>query len=162
VSFLYALPIAHSLGRALIISIMPKGIKGFQKGCVCPNTGRTRFKKGHTTWNKGKRCPQIAKAQLGKKNSMFGRKGEKSPSWKNGATPKNKLIRCSVEFIHWREKVFERDNYTCWICKLKGYLHPHHLKRFSDYPKLRFKISNGLTLCEFCHKTYTKFGRSMS
>jgi len=33
---------------------MPKGIKGFQEGHPCFNTGITQFKKGVAPWNKGK------------------------------------------------------------------------------------------------------------
>jgi hypothetical protein len=86
-------------------------------------------------------------------------KGEKNPQWKGGVTPKNKIIRSSSEFKQWRKQVFEYDNYTCWICGVRGKkIHPHHLKSFSKYPNLRFVKSNGLTLCEYCHKTYTNFG----
>jgi hypothetical protein len=84
--------------------------------------------------------------------------GKDNPQWKDGVTPVNKLLRGSSEFKKWREEVFEYDDYTCWICELTGRLHPHHLKSFSNYPALRFVKSNGLTLCEFCHKTYTDFG----
>ena len=94
------------------------------------------------------------KKKIGNANS-----GEKSSFWKGGITPLHLKIRNSVRMKKWREAVFIRDNYTCYICEKRGgVLHPHHLKRFADYPKLRFKLSNGLTLCEFCHKTYTNWG----
>lgn len=76
-----------------------------------------------------------------------------------GATEERKLIRKSAEYKEWRKRVFERENYTCWICGENGILHPHHLKSFSKYPKLRLDVNNGLTLCEFCHRTYTDFGK---
>ena len=101
----------------------------FQKGHLAT---KGSFKKGH-------------------KNVYFGKENPK--------TPQNKLLRGSLRFKLWRKEVFERDNWTCWICEMKGFtLHPHHLKSFALYPKLRFKKSNGLTLCEFCHRTYTDFG----
>ena len=103
---------------------------------------------------KGTRHSKKAKEKIGKAN-----KGNKSHFWKGGLTPKNKLIRNSSRFKQWRKLVFKRDNWTCWICREKGViLHPHHLKSFSKYPKLRFKVSNGLTLCNFCHRIYTNFG----
>lgn len=53
----------------------------------------------------------------------------------------------------WRENVFQRDNWTCQGCEKRGcYLEAHHIKSWSHYPKLRFSISNGLTLCKDCHK----------
>ena len=52
----------------------------------------------------------------------------------------------------WREKVFERDNYTCQECgDTKSYLHPHHVKGFALYKELRYDANNGLTLCKNCH-----------
>jgi len=78
-----------------------------------------------------------------------------------GATKENKLIKKSSGYRLWRETVFQRDDYTCWICEIRGgVLHPHHLKAFSLYRKLRLVVSNGLTLCKFCHKTYTDFGKN--
>jgi len=102
----------------------------------------------------------------GKKHSMESRvkiskaiRGKKHWNWKGGIESQYKRIRKGVDFKIWREKVFKQDNYVCWICEEKGKkLHPHHLKKFSNYPKLRFDVKNGLSLCEFCHKTYTKFG----
>ena len=55
-----------------------------------------------------------------------------------------------------RRKIYARDKYTCQICrqkpKGKGQLNAHHIKKWSEYPKLRFKISNGITVCLGCHK----------
>lgn len=76
--------------------------------------------------------------------------------WKGGITPINQAIRNSIEYKLWREAVFKRDNWTCIFCLQRGgELEADHIKRFSDYPELRFAIDNGRTLCKECHKKIT-------
>jgi 5-methylcytosine-specific restriction endonuclease McrA len=56
-------------------------------------------------------------------------------------------LRDSIEYKRWRMKVFLRDNFTCQFCWKRGiYLEAHHIKDFKKYPKLRFKVENGITL----------------
>lgn len=112
---------------------------------------RTTFKKGQSSWSKGKKLPE--------------RSGEKSPTWKGGITPINLKIRNSVEYKAWREAVFKRDNWACVWCGAKCgngknvILNADHIKPFSLFPELRLEVSNGRTLCKPCHKktdTYCK------
>lgn len=106
---------------------------------------------------KGKKLPQWWKDKITNKFEN----GEKHPNWKGGISPENKVIRRSNEFKEWRLKVFERDKYTCQVCKIKGNeLHPHHIKPFCDYPELRFDVSNGQTLCKDCHKKTDTWGKN--
>jgi len=56
------------------------------------------------------------------------------------------------KLILWRNSVFERDNYTCQKCGVKNcYLEAHHKKSWAKYPKLRYILTNGITLCKKCH-----------
>lgn len=83
--------------------------------------------------------------------------GKDNPQWKGGVTSKNKSLRGSFLFRIWREAVFLRDNWTCQKCEKRGnYLHPHHIKNFSDNPEIRFAIDNGITLCKNCHNEFHK------
>lgn len=69
--------------------------------------------------------------------------------------------RQTKEYRDWRSMVFERDNFTCQICgKVGGSLNAHHIKKFNEYPKLRFEVSNGVTLCEKCHRELHKRERN--
>jgi len=61
----------------------------------------------------------------------------------------------------WREKVFERDDWTCQACgKRGGRLQAHHIKPFKEYPDLRHSLSNGQTLCIACHRKTETYGWS--
>lgn len=79
--------------------------------------------------------------------------GEKAKNWRGGKTGEAHCIRTRLDYIEWRDSVFQRDNYTCQKCgKHGGDLHAHHIKSFADYPELRTEIWNGMTLCIPCHK----------
>ena len=116
------------------------------------------FKKGNIPWNKG---IKLGKGFYPNRDISYLKKyqfqsGENHHNWKGGRVQRKKHE--GGIYLRWTRKVYRYDNYTCWICEKRGgKLAVHHLKGWSEYPKLRYKISNGLTLCEFCHKTYTKF-----
>src|SRR5690349_16028079 len=114
---------------------------------------------------------KISKSKRGVKLSLItryrmsqSRKGKKNNSWKGGITPYNSLLRRTIEYKLWRESVFKRDDWTCVFCGIKSgkgvkvFLHADHIKRFADYPNLRFDINNGRTLCKDCHKNTDTYG----
>jgi len=75
-------------------------------------------------------------------------------NWRGGLTIKHIRIRGVRSYKLWRMAVMKRDNWTCVFCgKRGGYLEADHIKRFSEFPKLRFEIDNGRTLCRPCHET---------
>ena len=86
--------------------------------------------------------------------------GSQHGNWKGGITPENVKIRKSVEYENWREKIFERDDYTCQECGQIGYeLRAHHINSFSEDEEKRLDVDNGVTLCADCHrKFHNKFG----
>lgn len=68
----------------------------------------------------------------------------------------------TYEYREWRSNVFQRDNWTCQTCGMRSkagepiYLEAHHIKSWAKYPKLRYEINNGITLCRECHKLTRK------
>jgi len=115
--------------------------------------------KGQEGYWLGKKRP--LHSQKTKEKMSLAHKGEKSYLWKGGITPKNKKIRNNIKYRLWREEVFKRDNWTCVFCR-KGNccLNAHHIYSFANYLKLRFIVSNGITLCRECHQEFhNKYGR---
>jgi hypothetical protein len=67
--------------------------------------------------------------------------------------------RHTKQYQDWRKAVFERDNFTCQDCGQRGgKLEAHHIKTFKKYPKLRYILENGITLCRSCHMKRHKRG----
>ena len=141
------------------------------KKCVnkSPRSEETRLKQrqaklGKSSWNKGKKLSELHKLHLRKKHkpisdtsNMRGRR-----PWNkigDGITPINERIRRSPEYKQWRKKVFERDKSICiWCGQRGGNLEADHIKSFSQYPKLRFIVSNGRVLCKACHRKTKTWG----
>ncbi len=91
-------------------------------------------------------------------------KGSNSRFWRGGLTDENRGHRNSVQYTIWREQVFKRDNWTCQECNTRSgngkkvILNADHIKAWSKFPKLRFELNNGRTLCLDCHKQTDTFG----
>jgi len=87
------------------------------------------------------------KRKIGNKN-----RGENSYWWKGGVSKIHETMRDGVEMKIWRSKVFQRDDYTCQICKQRGgELNADHIRPLAISPELAYDLSNGRTLCKSCH-----------
>jgi len=121
---------------------------------------KTEFKKGCTSHNAGKTGWMTPEHQEALRKANTGR-----PAWNKGTTgllkawnkigdgitPEQKLLRHKFRKTM-QASVFARDNYTCQMCQqYSGNLQVDHIKRWSEYPELRFDIDNCRTLCMACH-----------
>lgn len=137
---------------------------------------------GKASWNKGKtgiyneeqlqkirdaRAKQVftTESQLKKSESLKqaykegSRKVEDLAWYIDGRHAGKTPIKQSYEYKLWRKSVFERDNYTCQMCKQRGgELQADHIKPQSIYPELRLDLDNGRTLCRPCHQTTDTWG----
>lgn len=99
------------------------------------------------------------------KEIISNRTGENNPNWNHNLS---KVDRIELEndrilfpkYIKWRKKVYKRDNYTCQCCYKKSKnIEAHHLYSYHSHKSLRYVVTNGVTLCEACHKTFhSEFG----
>ncbi len=61
------------------------------------------------------------------------------------------------KYIKRRNKVFAKDNYTCQCCgTVRIKIQAHHVFSFHSHKHLRYITTNGITLCENCHKKFHK------
>ncbi len=128
----------------------PKDIKR-NKNFFCSRTCCCKYRIGKDTWNKGKKLyPHTLEQRMAK---SVRQRGKNSHFWQGGKTKQSFLIRHSLKYRLWRNKVFKRDHYTCQFCgQIGGRLHADHIEPFSLFPKKRFLLSNGRTLCVECHE----------
>ena len=63
----------------------------------------------------------------------------------------------SPAYANFKKEVKKRDERKCQgpACKSNKALEVHHIRKWADFPSLRFDISNGITLCKKCHKRVT-------
>ena len=145
--------------------------KKIMRSCSEAKTGRKilKFTDEHKRKigmsNKNKKRTKETKEKLSK--AKINKYGEETNNWKGGKTPLNQLIRHSFKNKAWIHSTFERNNYTCKVCKKRGgNLNAHHIKLFNIIIKENniktlkeaifcddlWNLSNGITLCEKCHK----------
>lgn len=88
-------------------------------------------------------------------------RGANNANWKGGITAKKhgkrRFLQGTTEYRSWRRAVFERDDYTCIDCGVRGAkIQADHVKPYALFPELIFDINNGQTVCVPCHKKRTK------
>lgn len=104
------------------------------------------------------RGKQVSSAKKG--NCPY-RSGSLNPNWKGGITDESHKLRRKFQYSL-RKEVLARDNNTCVICDTQSEnLHVDHIKSWTDFPELRFEITNCRTLCVPCHY-YVTFRRRLA
>lgn len=93
----------------------------------------------------------------GDKCKSVGNTGENHPRWNDELTHTDRITeRKYPKYYKWREEVFKKDDFTCQRCgdNKGGNLHAHHILNYAEHTKLRTVVSNGITLCNICHKKF--------
>lgn len=95
-----------------------------------------------------KSCPECKREQF---------RGKNNPRWNSSKTSEERQDdRKYPQYDIWRKGVYSRDNYFCQLCgsKKSGILIAHHINSYLRFPELRTELSNGVTLCNSCHKEF--------
>lgn len=159
---------------------------------ICYNTGRTQFKVGQPKTENMKKAASKAlkKLWIEKHDYMASimkdfwsehydymvstrRRGKNHPAWNENIDFVKRARNYLYNYTNWRDEVFKRDKYTCYICGNVGKrLNAHHVYPFTElindfllehdgneeelYEQLKswdrlIDTSIGITLCEECH-----------
>ena len=161
-------------------TMFKKGFKPWNTGKKMPQESVEKMRQaklGYVPWNKGKSgylsketLERLSKMRRGVKAWNSGKTSkddprilakENNPNWQGGITKINWTFRHTWGYKQWRRKILKRDDYKCILCGNTKRLHADHIIPFSINKKLRLEVSNGRTLCFWCHiKTPTWGGRS--
>lgn len=128
--------------------------------CECGNTCIVRgnmLTSGHTT-----SCGCYKKdlqQKLGKEESykrLPHLYGENNPNYNPNLTDEERTLnRDTKENTIWKQQVKEKANFTCDICGYRGSkLRSHHLDGYNWCKERRLDLTNGVCLCESCHKEF--------
>jgi len=155
-----------------------------EKGHPQFNTGRTWFKNGNKLFlgrrHSKKTRTKISLSKIGKPLSLEHRKKLSAShqkiainNWREFSRKTYRRIRGTLKYSEWRKQVFERDNFTCQICGVRGNkLHVDHfpkpmclyIKENSEmFPEkdlydvlmmdgILWNKKSGRTLCVGCHR----------
>lgn len=87
--------------------------------------------------------------------------GENNPLWDFDKTDEEREERRNIEgYSQWIKQVYKKDNYTCQCCGVRNgngkaiKLNAHHKEGYNWCTERRLDITNGVTLCEDCHKEF--------
>lgn len=104
-------------------------------------------KRCYSEFQKGKQIPPNIQNKRGKKPRTY------------HLNPNKRSKHGGAVYSEWRTAIFKRDEYTCQRCGTVGEkLNADHIKPWAKYPELRYKLSNGRTLCILCHKKSDSYG----
>lgn len=138
--------------------------RGKSKSCGClKKESSTKTIQKQNEKQKGENHPFYGKrlTQEHKRKISDARKGkcvgELNPNYNTGITDEERENRKDRPYIkQWQREVKHQANYTCDICGKRGNgtLHSHHLDSYNSHEERRLDITNGVCLCEHCHRDF--------
>lgn len=126
----------------------------YKKGARCQECyDERRGLKGEDNPNYGK--PRTEEQKRKQSERM---KGSKNPSYKPELTDEEREQGRNIRgYDEWKQQVKEQANFTCDICgQWGGKLCSHHLDGYNSCKERRRDLTNGVCLCEHCHKDFHK------
>lgn len=145
----YAIPRGTTI--KVKVSDLPKGSHS-NIVCICDGCGKIieMMYKQYTKCNHDGKiyCPSCAAKEY--------RSGENHYQWKHNKSNEERVTgRNYHEYDEFIKRVLCRDNFTCQCCGATNCkLNVHHLNGYDWYIEGRIDDTNGISLCENCHKNF--------
>ena len=113
------------------------------------NKCNTIFEQSPNSFMQGHRCNN---------NSCCHVSGENHYRWNPNLTNEDRMKerKYDKDYLPFIKSVLKRDNYYCQCCHSRSKLVVHHMDGYNWCKERRIDISNGITLCENCHKKFHK------
>jgi 5-methylcytosine-specific restriction endonuclease McrA len=141
-------------------SIRNKTVKGFKKGTkFLKDSTRKKLSESTKKRFETQKHPMQGKThtkEVRKKLSESAKKrtGKRNPNYKDGKYLRRPRDYKIAELTKIRRDVFNRDDYTCAYCKVRGgHLHAHHILPYWVKPDAFLDKKNLITVCTDCHFT---------
>lgn len=118
---------------------------------------RLKNKENHPMY--GKTYSEERRKKMSELQMKIAKRGRDNPMYNHNISLEEREKRRSFTgYQMWRKQVYERDSYTCQLCKKpsSGDIVAHHIDGYNWCVEKRTMVDNGVTLCEDCHKAFHK------
>lgn len=145
-------------GKLLVLELLPERSRHSDCMWLCKcDCGVTKPIRTSNLLSKNYKSCGCLKREAASKR-LRGKTGKLSHSYKlEISEEERKVSRRHWEYNEWRRLVHKSCDYTCQICgRVGGFFEAHHLNSWKLFPKQRFNVENGVSLCQPCHKAFHK------
>ena len=143
--------IGETVGRLTVLKRI--GVEGKETfwECSCKCGKLTTVSNSNIASKKTRSCGCLFKEMVGDNHPNY------NPHLSDHERGKRRTEINGKSVKKWREKVFQRDDFTCQVCRKRGgKLNAHHLDGWNWCKDKRYTPDNGITLCFECHSRFHK------
>lgn len=138
-------PVGNKFGRLLVISRQADGKRLCECVCDCGGNAVVELRQLKAGESQSCGCLRLERATAAQKERF------KKYRTSLGLDPEV-LIKKRETGGRLSRRIFERDSFTCVLCKNKGcQLNAHHILPFRGNEELVYEETNLVTLCRECH-----------
>lgn len=97
---------------------------------------------------------EMSRARVLERRYIGWKRADQHPKWKPELSAWDRRHEREPENQLWRREIVRRDGNKCVACGSTEDIHAHHLRSYTLHPEIRYEMSNGVTVCGGCHRSY--------